>query len=269
MPAHRKINDAVEKEIVLKYQEGKSYNSLAKEYSISAMTVRKYVHRNGVESRADDFARYFKTQEQIDKLTELWKSGMTQEELKNYFGCGWSAIKTGLKKAGINSKCYRMERIRLSPDIQKQIESYWLNGFSAHTIGTNLSFDRKTICEWLEKQGYDVEPRYLAGINHGSYKDGKTHDSHGYILILMDKSDPYFPFMANKSGYCYEHRLVMAKHLGRPLSSQETVHHINRVVNDNRIENLQLRQGKHGSGIVLCCGECGSSNIIPVPIAEK
>lgn len=53
--------------------------------------------------------------------------------------------------------------------------------------------------------------------------------------------------------WLYEHRVVMESFLGRPLSSNESVHHINGIRNDNRLENLvvmnfQDHEKVHGNG---------------------
>jgi len=75
--------------------------------------------------------------------------------------------------------------------------------------------------------------------NQFAFKTGRHRDSAGYIYVLRN---------SHKGRYVAEHRLVMEKHLGRPLSRKESVHHINRVKDDNRIENLRLfaSEGEHG-----------------------
>jgi len=67
--------------------------------------------------------------------------------------------------------------------------------------------------------------------------------------------------MRNHHGYVLEHRLLLARSLGRPLLRSETVHHLNGNRLDNRLENLELHQGKHGKGVVMHCLDCGSKRI--------
>lgn len=66
-------------------------------------------------------------------------------------------------------------------------------------------------------------------------KNYKTRNAAGYILVLC-KGHPG----ATKSGYVYEHRMVVEAKIGRLLSSNEIVHHVNGIKNDNRIDNLVI-----------------------------
>lgn len=76
-----------------------------------------------------------------------------------------------------------------------------------------------------------------------NFRGGKYIDDKGYVRVLK----PDHP--KNIRGYTYEHRLVMEEYLGRYLEPWETVHHINEIKIDNRLDNLFLCSHKEHSAI--------------------
>lgn len=77
---------------------------------------------------------------------------------------------------------------------------------------------------------------------------------------------PDHPF-AWKSGYVYEHRLVLEQKLGRLLEAHEVAHHKNERKQDNHPENLEVatrpdHTAEHHAPpreVLLTCGNCGVS----------
>jgi hypothetical protein len=99
------------------------------------------------------------------------------------------------------------------------------------------------------KSHYD-NPRIGRAENHYNWKGGINLNKQGYVVEYVKKSNLYFSMAANShraGGYILQHRLVMAKHLGRCLEPFEVVHHINGNKQNNKIENLRLtNRNSHG-----------------------
>jgi len=102
------------------------------------------------------------------------------------------------------------------------------------------------------------------GSTHPNWVGGKTNHSGGYInvrlSILPESKQSFFEPMFSNNGACLEHRLVVALYLNRALSSKESVHHINGIKKDNRLENLYLFKSE--SEHQLCEWSSDKANLI-------
>lgn len=97
--------------------------------------------------------------------------------------------------------------------------------------------------------GCVTKRRELTGSQNPSWKGGRRVHRCGYMYVLVSHDDP-MRSMGARDGYVFEHRLVMARYLNRPLNSWEVVHHRNGNKKDNRIENLELWVHPHPSGAI-------------------
>jgi hypothetical protein len=82
----------------------------------------------------------------------------------------------------------------------------------------------------------------MLGANNPAWKGGVTYfRKHGnYLSIKYVRCPPEFLAMARKDGYVMEHRLLVARAIGRLLLRRETVHHWDHDPENNRRSNLAL-----------------------------
>jgi hypothetical protein len=168
-------------------------------------------------------------------------------------------------------------RVELSKDRHARILKMWADGRSATAIAEDVGVARATLARILREAGIDVVSRKWGRRGPDSHKwsGGRVKHYGGYVAVYVPRDSQWAP-MARKPRHHYgqsalyvaEHRLVMAQKLGRLLLPHETVHHINGKRDDNRVENLELRVGRHGNGTAMRCADCGSCNVLPVSLSS-
>jgi len=197
-----------------------------------------------------------------DVIVKDYLSGLNWRELEDKHNVGQYSMREAVRRAGIPLRDHGGQRRRVHDYEEIEIcRLYTEENFSQAQIATKLGSGQAVISRVLRKNGIKNKQN-VSGENHGSWDGGRSKRKDGYILVM----DNTFPTMITRIGYVLEHRLNMAKYLNRPLEKWESVHHIDGNRSNNDISNLQLRIGQHGSGVVYCCSECGTSKVKPVRI---
>ncbi len=108
---------------------------------------------------------------------------------------------------------------------------YIVGQLSSYQIAERIGCSPRLVRHKLQE--YQIQTRPFGNQPKNSYQ------LRDYIWVKLDPSSPFYS-MCGRGGAVLEHRLVVAKNIGRPLKSEEIVHHKNGVKNDNRIENLEV-----------------------------
>ncbi len=84
----------------------------------------------------------------------------------------------------------------------------------------------------------------LQGKYNPSWNGGRHITTEGYVQVYLEKGHTYYSMTVKGRNYVLEHRLIIAKNIGRCLKPWEVVHHKNGDRQDNRLSNLELLSSK-------------------------
>lgn len=108
-----------------------------------------------------------------------------------------------------------------------------------------LRFGKGHTIESRQKMADSQRANGRTGVKSATWKGGR-YLSRGYVMVklsaLTADEQEMFASMAtrNQGEYIPEHRLVVARQVGRPLTAKDHVHHVNGMKSDNRSANLEL-----------------------------
>lgn len=235
--------------IVAEFSRGEDVDEIAKRHGVHRHHVYRLSGQQGVRrGRKRKIPR-----EDYPEIVQRYLAGETMVSISRGYGCHSTAIRPIITEAGVMRRRTRPLK-SFSKEQMQEIVKLRDQGLSQDAIAKQMGVNQRRISRYLISIGRATPVR-------GSRYKGGRLEIGGYIHIRMEWDHPYAEAMRNSSGYVSEHRLVMAEGLGRPLRRHETVHHVNGDRHDNRLANLQLRFGNHGSGVALQCGDCGSVNV--------
>jgi len=250
----RRGGDIDEPELVRAYAEGENIAPLARRFRMCNQTVTEILIRRDVQLRHGGVHHdRVRSDAVCRKIGEKYRNGAGLSALAREYDCSTPTIVKALERAGVPRRSSGRQAT-WTPEFEQRIADLDDASMTIGQIAAELAVPERSVLGFLRRTDRIELP--AVGTRR---KVGK------YVQVVPNDEDLNY-VRVYPSGYVLEHRLIMGRKLGRKLTAQETVHHINGDGTDNREENLQLRQGQHGKHQARICGDCGRSNVISVPL---
>lgn len=256
----RRFTPEQDKEIAAEYEAGAAIRTIAETRKASTAAVHGALKRTGTQRRDGSPNRLFTPQED-ERIAAEYVAGKSLETIASERGCSNAPVREALKRRGVPSRRVGNRKLEFTQEQIAEIVRRYQEGESQQAIASAFVTSQNTVSRLLRANGVKSRLNARGPEAHGSWKGGRVRMG-DYVGAWVAPDDP-LASMRGAAGYVLEHRLVMARSLGRPLTRTETVHHKNGKRDDNRRENLELRNGKHGKGQRFVCGDCGSHNVVP------
>ena len=243
-----------EQEMIERYQQKElAMPALAQAFSVCTHTIRKTLRRHGLYQGP----RRLSAEERV-QLVQQYQDGLSVPQLSHTWGKSENSLYAILREAGVVCDLARYERgkapyvppPKFNVHEEQQILQVYISGVSASALARRYKCSAGTIHAIVRRHDGVVRSRGATATwsgpppIHARYPQwwrARTRDRiGGYTNILLDERHPFFKEMTRDGGYVFEHRLVVAEQLNRPLLSCESVHHRNGLRDHNDPDNLEL-----------------------------
>lgn len=262
-PQH-KTSRSMRAAAVAERKAGATLRELAQKYSVSTCAIHNWSRDAGY---CADYVSSPAIQEAAVK--EYLEGNATLKVVGDKFGVSGSSVRRWVLAAGHSIRASHNHR---SSNEKAAAVAEYLAGDSSRVVAQKYGVQAETVLCWVRAAGHS--PRSAANALRVPYPYGELKlESSGYAIRYLHPDYWLAPHArqrrtGSQAPTMLEHRRVMAESLQRPLTAEETVHHLNGDKTDNRIENLELHDGNHGAGQRWVCANCGCSDRKAVPLGS-
>jgi transposase len=242
-----RLSSEQELDVVAEYKRGLSLRDLARRFGVSTRPIQRVLAKHGVQLRPTGRHEQQIPEAEVEQLRRAYDAGQTMAEIAAASEYPRAAIRRALEATG-GIRQRGPGAVGFTDTQRQEIVARFKGGETQVALGSAFDCGATTIVRVLREAGIEAGTHGQVREHHHSWKGGRRVRDDGYVDVRVARDDVIAQAMKRKNGYVSEHRLVMARFLGRPLLPDEEPHHKNGVRSDNRIKNLELASSSHPRG---------------------